>query len=172
MSKYKFISVKTAEKIHAAAMSVLLAAMVVTIFYQVVSRYIFNFSLVWAEELARGCFIWMVFMGLSYVERNDEPIKITILRDLMPCRVQSLMNQISMILSLVFCLICTFYGFERVAFLAESKQIAPGLQINMVWFYLAIPVGFLLTSIAYIIKIIVQINSLKTEGIPDRKGES
>lgn len=164
MSKYKFISVKTAEKIHAAAMSLLLAAMVVTIFYQVVSRYIFNFSLVWAEELARGCFIWMVFMGLSYVERNDEPIKITILRDIMPTGIRSLMNLLSMILSLGFCLICTFYGFERVAFLIESKQIAPGLQINMVWFYLAIPVGFLLTSIAYVIKLTVWVNNLRTAG--------
>lgn len=152
-------------------MSVLLAAMVVTIFYQVVSRYIFNFSLVWAEELARGCFIWMVFMGLSYVERNDEPIKITILRDIMPPGIRFLMNLMSMILSLIFCLICTFYGFERVAFLAESKQIAPGLQINMVWFYLAIPVGFLLTSIAYVMKFFVWINHLRTAGTSDGKGE-
>jgi len=154
LSIKKLLNTKTAEKIHVATMSIMLSVMVLSIFYQVISRYFINFSLTWAEELARGCFIWMVLLGLSFVERNDEPIKITILRDLMSCPVQKVINVLAMVLSLVFCVICSYYGIDRVLFLMKSGQIAPGLQISMVWFYLAMPVGFVLTTIVYLLKFI------------------
>lgn len=160
MSDKKMSCADMAEKLHGIAMSILLAGMVISIFYQVVSRYFFNFSLVWAEELARGFFVWMVFLGLSHVEKNDEPIKITVFRDAMPPSVKALITQAAQLLSFIFCVVYTIYGFNMFSFLIRTKQIVPGLRIGIAWFYLALPVGFLLTCAVYVLRYIRQAKHL------------
>lgn len=42
------------------------------LFVQVVSRYVFNHSLSWSEELARYIFIWQVWLG-SRLLRQGKP---------------------------------------------------------------------------------------------------
>ena len=44
----------------------LLANIVVWVFVQVVLRYIFSFSLPWSEEFTRWCFVWFIWVGVSY----------------------------------------------------------------------------------------------------------
>jgi len=148
----------TAKKVsfNALILSILLSVMVVVIFYQVLSRYVFKFSLIWPEELGRVCFIWLVYIGTSYAAKKDRHLKITIFRDLMPNSVRFFIDQISILFSLAFSLFCTFYGFTMVKFLFESAQTSPGLVINVGWFYLAIPIGFSLTSLNYL-KIFMQL---------------
>ncbi len=42
----------------------LLLVMTCITFAQVVTRYVFNFSITWSEELARFLFIWSIFAGI------------------------------------------------------------------------------------------------------------
>ena len=35
-------------------------------FMQVVARYVFNYSFVWALELVTFLFAWLIFLGMSY----------------------------------------------------------------------------------------------------------
>jgi C4-dicarboxylate transporter DctQ subunit len=44
----------------------LMAAMTIVTFVQVVARYIFNYSFVWALELTGVMFAWLIFTGMSY----------------------------------------------------------------------------------------------------------
>ena len=46
--------------------SFLLAAMTLVTFMQVIARYIFNYSFVWALELNGVMFGWLIFIGMSY----------------------------------------------------------------------------------------------------------
>jgi C4-dicarboxylate transporter DctQ subunit len=46
--------------------AILLAAMTVVTFVQVVARYVFNFSFTWALELTTILFAWMIFLGIPY----------------------------------------------------------------------------------------------------------
>ena len=48
------------------------------LFVQVVSRYVFNHSLSWSEELARYIFIWQVWLGSSYCVKENRHIRIDI----------------------------------------------------------------------------------------------
>ena len=43
-----------------------MAAMTLTAFVQVVARYVFNYSFVWALELNGVLFAWLIFLGMSY----------------------------------------------------------------------------------------------------------
>lgn len=44
----------------------LLAAMTCVTFAQVVARYVFNYSFVWALELNTFLFAWLIFLGMAY----------------------------------------------------------------------------------------------------------
>jgi TRAP-type C4-dicarboxylate transport system permease small subunit len=47
----------------------LMAAMAVLVFANVVSRYLFNFSIIWVEELTRYMMVWVGFIGSGLVLR-------------------------------------------------------------------------------------------------------
>ena len=46
--------------------ALLLATMTCITFTQVVARYVFNYSFVWALELNTFLFAWLIFLGMSY----------------------------------------------------------------------------------------------------------
>ena len=50
-----------------------LVAMTAIIFWQVVARYLFNSSLIWAEELCRYLLLWQTFqnIGMSSAEASS-----------------------------------------------------------------------------------------------------
>ena len=47
-----------------------LVLMIILVIFNVFSRYLFNFSISWAEEVATICFVWSVFMGASATYKN------------------------------------------------------------------------------------------------------
>ena len=54
------------------------SVMVAVIFVQVVMRQL-NSSLSWSEELARFCFIWLIYLGISYGgEKTGDILKWTL----------------------------------------------------------------------------------------------
>ena len=56
--------------------------MTLLIFFQVISRYIFNVSLAWSEEISRYLFIWTVWLAVPYAVVKGRHIRLTVLRDI------------------------------------------------------------------------------------------
>jgi len=54
------------ERLEEVLVAFLMAAMTITAFVQVVARYVFNYSFVWALELNTVFFAWLIFVGMSY----------------------------------------------------------------------------------------------------------
>ena len=54
------------EHLEEGLIAFLMAAMTVVTFMQVVARYVFNYSFVWALELTGVMFAWLIFVGMSY----------------------------------------------------------------------------------------------------------
>lgn len=54
---------------------------VVLMLVQISSRYLFNFSFVWAEEFIRLLFLWMVYLGIAVGFYEGSHIAITMLFD-------------------------------------------------------------------------------------------
>jgi TRAP-type C4-dicarboxylate transport system permease small subunit len=70
----------------ALALTVLVAS--VTIFAQVVLRYIFNSPIAWADEFAVLVFAWMIFIGAAVVQRTDSHLAMDTFVRLLPARAQ------------------------------------------------------------------------------------
>jgi C4-dicarboxylate transporter DctQ subunit len=54
------------ERLEEWLIALLLAVMTCITFTQVIARYIFNYSFVWALELVTVLFAWLIFLGMSY----------------------------------------------------------------------------------------------------------
>ena len=120
----------------------LLILMSVIVIGQVFSRYLFNYSFVWAEELVRYLMIWMVMIGAARVQALREHIRIDFFPNLAGPRGRRLMDAFFGLCTLIFLTIIFVKGIKIAAFnqLFESS----GLRISMLWPTLAIPIGALL----------------------------
>ena len=79
------------------------AIMVVVIFIQVFMRYVMSNSLSWSEELARYCFIWLIYIGISYAVKHHRHIKVDAALLLFKDKTKIYFSLISNFLFLIFC---------------------------------------------------------------------
>ncbi len=124
---------------------VLLAAMVVIVFANVVLRYALGTSLVWSEEVARHLMIWMTFAGSGLALRSGAQLGIDTLQDaLPPAAARTLRIALAVGMLLLFVLLA-WYGMDyawRTRF-----QTSAALGISMIYVYIGMPVGCVLMAI-------------------------
>jgi len=58
--------VQRLNRLEEVVLAALLAGMTLLTFLQVIARYVFNYSFVWALELITVLFAWLIFLGMSY----------------------------------------------------------------------------------------------------------
>jgi TRAP-type C4-dicarboxylate transport system permease small subunit len=117
----------------------LMLAMVVIIFAQVVARYALHNSLSWSEELGRYLFVWMTFIGSAIAVRNKLHVSLDMLVTKLPSALQKLCLVISYVSMMVFTAVLIYGGYRFV--LRGSKQISAAMQVPMHYVYLVLPVG-------------------------------
>jgi len=141
------------EKIETWVCILFLLGMTLIVVLQVFSRYLLNYSFVWAEELVRYLMIWMVMIGAALVQSINDHIRIDYFPMLAGPRVRRAMETIFRLCTLVFIIILTVKGIKIAYFnrLFESS----GLRISMLWPNLALPLGGILIG-AYTGKALVQ----------------
>ncbi|WP_375334800.1 TRAP transporter small permease [Arenibacter sp. ARW7G5Y1] len=138
--------------------------MLLLIFGAVVSRYIFNTSFYWSDEIARYCFVWLIFLSAALAVKEKQHIRVTYFIDLLPDNVRKNIILLGQLLFLFFLIFLVISGFIWVLELKNSNSPALGLPLNIV-LYSALPVGSLL-SIPYVIKQIINTyNNRKTQDL-------
>ena len=83
---------------------ILMSVMTIIIFIQVIMRYVMHNSLSWSEELARYCFIWLIYIGVAYGCKLMKHIKIDAALKLFPEKVRPYITIIGELLVLAFAL--------------------------------------------------------------------
>jgi len=67
---------------------VLFIILVVACVAQVFFRFVLNYSLIWTEELARYCFVWMHMIGVSLLIETKEHATVSVILDTLKGRVR------------------------------------------------------------------------------------
>ena len=133
------------------AMILLLAAMALIVFANVVLRYLTNASIEWGEEVSRHMMIWLTFIGSGIVLRYGGHIAIENLQDAVPTPFARVIRVIVAMLLITFFLMLIWTGFaytQRAMF-----QLTASTQIPFGYIYAAIPVGGLLLLIHFLLVI-------------------
>ena len=68
--------------------SVFLVTMIVLVIGNVFLRYLFNYSIFWAEEVATICFVWCVFVGASATYKHKMDMGIDVLITKAPPKIE------------------------------------------------------------------------------------
>lgn len=130
----------------------LFIVMIVSSFGQVVSRYIFEYSLSWSEELARYAAIWLTFMGATVALKEKALAYVEALINMLPKKISRWVGLFVNALNLAFCGMMLVYGCELVG--KTVGQTSPALTAPMVLIYSAAPVSGML-MIIYIIEFLI-----------------
>jgi TRAP-type C4-dicarboxylate transport system permease small subunit len=79
--------------------SVFLVTMIVLVIANVFLRYLFSYSIFWAEEVATICFVWCVFVGASATYKHKMDMGIDVLITKTPAKIeQSIRFAVSLVL--------------------------------------------------------------------------
>lgn len=124
---------------------------------QIVFRYGFNASLIWAEEACRHLLIWVSFLAAFAAYERGEIAAVTMLRNALPRRAGLALALFANALALGLLAFLVVYGMryaERI-----GSQPIPALQFafddlglgwtvpSMFWVYVALPVGMALLAL-------------------------
>jgi TRAP-type C4-dicarboxylate transport system permease small subunit len=137
MERYNILMDKYIGKLVEILTILILALLVAMIFTSVLSRYVFNFSLAWAEELAGLFFVWLTLLGSVTAVRKRTHMAINYLVQLMAPEKQRWMNIYIHSAILFFLFIIIWKGTE--IFLATIKDYSAVLRIPIGLYYLSLP---------------------------------
>ncbi len=122
---------------------VAMSVMLVIIFAQVVTRYLFNYTPEWSEELARFLFVWVVFLGSALIMGESGHLAVQFLPDKFKGTVfGTILDVVINVCGYVFIGLLLTQGWKMTSIM--TFQRAPGLDIPMSWVYVIIPVSCVL----------------------------
>ena len=124
-------------------------AMILCIFFQVVSRYFFNFSLAWSEELARYLFIWGVLIAIPFTVTRGRHIRLEILPDAVGPKARFVLDLLFFFVAAGFFLYAGVQSIEVVKGVQKMNQVTPTLEIPKWLCYLSVPVGCFLATLRF-----------------------
>ncbi len=126
-------------KIIGVLISLDLALIVVLSFAQIVSRYVFSFSISWAQELVTFLLVWLVFMGCCMGLRDNEVAALTIVVDKLSPTQKKLARITVQVLLIVFCVVGIGANREVIANMWNKKSSI--LRMNLGYVSLAFSVS-------------------------------
>lgn len=123
----------------------LMASMAVLVFANVVSRYLFNHSVIWVEEFTQYQMIWITWLGAGLALREGRHVAVDLLQDALPETTRRLVRAAIAATMLAFLLALAWYGVRIVAFTWDQETPMMGIRTGIP--YLGIPIGALVFAL-------------------------
>lgn len=137
------------ERIEEGLIAFLLATMTLVTFAQVVARYIFNYSYVWAHELTGVLFGGLIFIGMSYGVRVGAHIGVDAFVKSLGRGAARAVGLVAAALCIVYAVIVTVGGWIYVRKMYDVGILMQDLPFEQ-WIPRAIlPLGFALLTLRF-----------------------
>jgi TRAP-type C4-dicarboxylate transport system permease small subunit len=121
------------------ALTLLSVVLTLSVFLQVLIRFVFKYPLPWTEEIARIAFVYCVFVGATIAVRENSHLSVDFLLVILPKGVARAAVFLGMLLVGVFLVFVTWQGVVLV--LATGVQMSPVMQVPFKYLYLILPVS-------------------------------
>lgn len=134
------------DNLEKAVCGALLSVATIILTMQLILRWT-GLPLDWTEEIARYCFVWLVYIACAYGVKERAHISVEITALLLKEKGRFVLKVISNVLFFIFAIVITYNGFLLLGNLADLGQVSPAVQIPMVVPYSSYVVGFLLVML-------------------------
>ncbi|MAY61905.1 MAG: hypothetical protein CML29_06815 [Rhizobiales bacterium] len=155
-----------------ATLIAIVAALLALMTVQIVLRYGFNSSLLWAEEACRYLLIWLSFLAVVLALERGEVASLSFLGASLPRVPALLVAALAALASAILCLLLARYGWTY-AELAGREPI-PALRFLLedlfgasaptaprtFWVYVAIPAGMALLAVRLIANTVLYLRAI------------
>jgi TRAP-type C4-dicarboxylate transport system permease small subunit len=156
-------------------MIVLVTAMMLSLFWQVFTRFVITVPAVWTEEIARYTFIYLVMIGAALGVKNSAHFGMTMISEKLRGRTRDIyLRYVINGIILVCAIYLTYYGFEFTRMYGFNR-VSPTFLMPMAWVFGIVPVSGLMMIVFALQNIVygdfsVDPNALKVE--EDAGGEA
>lgn len=118
-------------------LTALVAVFTVSVFLQVLIRFVFKYPLPWTEEVSRIAFVYTIFVGATIAVREKAHLNIDFLLVVLPPRLAMALKLFGATLVAIFLGFVTWQGIEFVR--STGVQVTPVMQIPFRYLYLILP---------------------------------
>ncbi|WP_210401686.1 TRAP transporter small permease [Lacimicrobium sp. SS2-24] len=120
----------------------LVAAIVICVCWQVLSRYVTQTPSAYSEEIARFLLIWLGILGSAYAYRTGAHLGLDLLVNQLPKLLRRRIEMLVHILVLTFSLaVMVVGGICLMALAIDPGQYSSAMEVNMAWVYAALPIS-------------------------------
>jgi TRAP-type C4-dicarboxylate transport system permease small subunit len=132
--------------------ALLMAALVMVIWFEVFQRYTLGLGFTWGEELSRYIMIWAALMAVPVGAYRREHIGLEIINNALPLAQRRYLRLVLDLIGLAFFLFMTSYGIGMAV--GGKTQYATIFGMTMVVPFASVPVCGALTSIQLIVTLL------------------
>lgn len=123
----------------------LATAIIALLLAQIFFRYALNSSIIWSEEVATWCLIWLVFLGSASLMRRWDHVHIPMLIQRLPLRLRPGVVVFAKAATSVAAALVAWYGLQWVLGPGHISSQTTGISTR--WIKLAVPVGGVLMAL-------------------------
>lgn len=118
---------------------VLMVVLSVDLLLGVFSRYVMVRTFTWYDEIARGCFVWLTFLGAAVGVKRHAHFRLHVVVDRLSPRLRQVTVLILPVAVIIFASVLIQQG---LVFLELGRfQQTPVMGLSKMWIYVAIPIG-------------------------------
>lgn len=148
----------------------LLSLLLAVVVLNVVMRYVFDNSLVWANELSRYLMVWFALLMTAALINTDDHLNVTLVYEKFTLRTRYWIQIVMMLMYVVIGLMWTIFGLDYTL-TAGLRAEAPALNFQLIWVYIVIPISGVLViafSLARLLRLVIlgETGQLETQYAP------
>lgn len=142
--------------------AVIFSTITLVSFAQIVNRYVFGQSFVFAEEMATQLMIWIAFLGAAKCVSIDAHTRLSVVVNKLPLRLKCAAMLLSNALCMIFLGAAGWYGYGLVRTTWRGTTIGTGVPEGLI--YLAMPVSSAIMIVFLAINSFETVAKLKSAG--------
>jgi len=121
------------------AVLVIILAMAVDVFIEVIFRYVLLLPLFWTEEFARYCLVWSSLLAAGIAVKRGQHVAVTFCVERLPKRIRAIAGLGGDIFGATLLTVILWGGVYLV--ILTRHQLSPAMRLPMSLPYMAVPMG-------------------------------
>jgi TRAP-type C4-dicarboxylate transport system permease small subunit len=123
----------------------------------VISRFVFNHSIIFAEELNSVFILLVTFAGVGYAARHGRHIRMSAIYDSLSDGKRKFMMILITAVTAVCMLFLAWFSVYYIIGLQAQGRVMPALGVPIYLVYLWVPIGFFVTGVQYALTMVKNI---------------
>ena len=133
-------------------LSLMVLQMGLSIFLQVVMRYVFHSAITWLDELVHIEVVFLTFFGASLGIKYGAHISVDALKNVVKGRAVHLLDALNHLAIAVYSGLVIYFGYNLVSLMAGRHHFTPTLRIPKHYLYVGVCLGLGLICLRSLVK--------------------